>query len=345
MAHNPGKILIIQLRQLGDVLLTTPAAEVLKANFPGAAIDFLTEPPCDQLLKDNPAVDNVLSYDRREPLKWLFKVRAGKYDLVVDFMSNPRSALLAFFSGASVKAGPGHTASAWAYNKKFLPPAKTNPYAAFEKIDFLSSLGLDKIFYPYPRLYASEADSRWADGALAALSLRQKATIAFSPASRRLTRQWPAENYARLAALAAGRLGLNVLLLWGPGEKELAEKIEALADSRDVKTAPETRTLRQLSALLKKTALLVSNCNGAKHIAQACGVPTLGIYGSSRPENWTPPDDPDHQTVRNETLACIGCRKNDCPIGVKCLRELSPDAVFARLLNMPPIKDLREGRA
>jgi ADP-heptose:LPS heptosyltransferase len=342
MELKPGRILIIQLRQIGDVLLTTPAAEVLRANFPGARIDFLTEPPADQVLLRNPHLDNVLVYERRRPLKWLLKVRSGKYDLVVDFMSNPRSALLAWFSGAAVTAGPSHTASRWAYNARFISEEGTHPYAAFQKIDFLSGLGLKAVSYPYPKVYPSPEDEAWAGTALDGLSLRKARTIAFSPASRRVTRQWPAEHYALLAARAALELNANVILLWGPGEKALAERIAALSGSPDVKPAPETATLHRLSALLKKTELLVSNCSGTKHVAQASGVPTMGIYGSSRPENWTPPADPDHQVIRNETLACIGCRGNDCGIGIKCLSELSPDAVFAKLMTMPIVKTMKE---
>lgn len=340
MDTTPGSILVIQLRQIGDVLLTTPAAEVLRANFPGARIDFLTEPPSDQVLKGNPFLDNVLVYDRRHPLRWLRKVRAAKYDMTVDFMSNPRSALLARFSGAALTAGPSHTASSWAYNRKFIPEAGTKPYAAFQKIDFLSGLGLKKVFYPYPKVYPAPEDAAWAESALAGLGLRRKNIIAFSPASRRITRQWPAEHYAALAAAAARKLDVSIIVLWGPGEKDLAEKIAAQAGSPDVKPAPETATLHRLSALLKRTRLLVSNCSGTKHVAQASGVSTLGIYGSSQPENWTPPADPDHQVVRSETLECIGCRSNDCAIGVKCLRELSPDTVFAKLVAMPMVKNL-----
>ncbi len=339
---RPDRILVIQLRQIGDVLLTTPAAEVLRANFPSASIHFLTEPPCDQVLRANPFIDEVLAYDRARPLGWLLKVRAARYDLVVDFMSNPRSALLTAASGAAVKAGPSHTASAWAYNRKFRDPAGTAPYAAFQKIDFISGLGLEKVFYPYPKVYPSPEDGAWAAGALAALSPRRRSTLAFAPASRRATRQWPAEHYARLAAMTAEELGVNVLLLWGPGERPLAERIAAEAGSPDVKPAPETATLHRLSALLRRTELLVSNCSGTKHIAQASGVSTLGIYGSSRPENWTPPDDPDHQVIRRDDLACIGCRRNDCPEALRCLRELSPDAVFAKLKSMPRVKRLLE---
>ncbi len=342
MDQPPERILVIQLRQIGDVLLTTPAAEVLRANFPSARIHFLAEPPCDQALKDNPFIDEVLAYDRAAPLRWLLRVRAARYDLVVDFMSNPRSALLTAASGAAVKAGPAHTASAWAYNRRFRDPAGTSPYAAFQKIDFLSCLGLEKTFYPYPKIYPSAGDKAWAAGALEAMALRRPRTVAFAPASRRATRQWPPGHYARLAALAAEGLGVNVLLLWGPGERALAEEIAAGAGSPDVRPAPETATLHRLSALLGRAELLVSNCSGTKHIAQASGVSTLGIYGSSRPENWTPPGDPDHQVIRRDDLACIGCRRNDCPEALRCLRELSPDAVFAKLKTMPRVKRLLE---
>ncbi len=332
---RPGKILIIQLRQIGDVLLTTPVAEVLRANFPEARIDFLTQPPCDQALAGNPHIDRVLAYDRRRPLGMLLDVRRAGYDLVIDFMSNPRSALLTFASGAAVKAGPDYTASAWAYNRKFTLLPGRHDYNPFLKIDLAAQLGLERVFYPYPKLYPSASDEAWAGAAMAGLGLTKENTIALAPASRRETRRWPAEHYARLGAMAA-ELGLNVLVLWGPGEKALADEVASASGSPAVRTAPETSTLGRLSSLLRRTSILVSNCSGTKHVAQASGVPTLGVYGSSRPGSWTPPDDPLHQTVRNESLHCIGCGSNDCPDAV-CLKKLSPETVFAKLVRMLPL--------
>lgn len=339
MGRGPGKILIIQLRQIGDVLLTTPAARTLREAFPGAGLDFLTQAPADQLLRGNPALDNVLVYDRSKPFRELLRARRAGYDVVVDFMSNPRSALLTALSGAAIKVGPGYTAAAWAYNRKFFP-APERPYSAFRKIDALSVLGISGRPYRYPELFPSEEDRAWADGAFTSAGFPAGPVLTFAPASRRITRQWPPEHYARLAARCASELGAGVMVLWGPGERELAGKISGMAASPLVKPAPATPTLLRLAALIGKSALTVSNCSGTKHIAQAAGVSTLGIYGSSDPAHWTPPDDPEHQFVRDESLECIACRRNDCPIGIKCLRDLSPDTVFAKLVSMPAIKRL-----
>jgi len=327
------KILLIQFRQIGDVLLSAPAAEVLKANFPAAKLDFLTQPPADQALERNPAIDEVLAYSNSHPLKWLLEIRRRKYDLVIDLMSTPRSALMTAMSGARIKAGPAYTHSSWAYNFKLELKPGQREYNPFFKIDLIAQLGLKNIFYPYPKCYPAAGDLEWA-AAVSRPGLPGAPLIAFSPASRRATRRWPAEHYARLAALITQRTKAGVMVLWGPGEKKLAEDIVRAAASTSVVVSPETPTLSRLSALLKQAALLVSNCNGTRHIAQASGIPTLGLYGSSRPESWNPPGDPRHLAVRNEALACLACQKNDCSGNIECLKGLSPETVFAKLLSM-----------
>jgi len=327
------KILIIQFRQIGDVLLSAPAAEVLKANFPAAKLDFLTQPPANQALARNPAIDEVLAYSNAHPLKWLLEIRRRGYDLVIDLMSNPRSALMTAMSGARVKAGPAYTHSAWAYNFKLELKPGQREYNPFFKIDLIGQLGLKNIFYPYPKCYPADGDLDWAAG-VSRPGIPGAPLIAFSPASRRTTRRWPAEHYARLASLITQRTKAGVMVFWGPGEKSMAEDIVRMAASPSVIISPETPTLSRLSALLKQAALLVSNCNGTRHIAQASGVPTLGLYGSSRPESWNPPGDPRHVAVRNEALSCIACQKNDCTGDIQCLKGLAPETVFAKLLSM-----------
>lgn len=335
---TPEKILVIQLRQIGDVLLTTPAAEVLRRNFPGARIDFLTEPPADQVLAGNRDIDNIIIYDRNRPVKAVLDVRRTGYDLVLDFMSNPRSALLTFASGAAVKAGPAYTNSAWAYNRKLAPPSDDRQYNAFQKIDLLRQLGVKDVFYPYPKLRLDRRDIEWGEERFAALGFAQDSfVVGFSPASRRTARQWPKEHFIKLAGLIVARYPAYVLVTWGPGEKELADEIVKAAGSPRVRLAPATPTVRKLASLFRKLKLVVANFNGGKHIAQAAGVPTLGICSYDLPGNWTPPDDPDHQAVKLMAENCAGCLRNDCVLNIKCLRELSPETVFAKLVRMPPM--------
>jgi ADP-heptose:LPS heptosyltransferase len=331
MDNIPKKILVIQFRQIGDVLLCSPAARVLKDNFPQAKLDLLVQPPSDQALARNPAIDELLVYDPGRPLHWALAVRRRGYDLIVDFMSNPRSAVITALSGARVKAGPAYTCSSWAYNLKLeLRPGQIE-YNPFFKIDLLRQLGLKNIFYPAPEFFPAPGDLEWAAGVTAGL---KRPLILIAPASRRETRRWPAEHYARLAALAAEKRNASVLVLWGPGERPLAEEVARLAAHPSVGVSPETATLSRLSALLKQAVLLVSNCSGTKHLAQASGVPTLGIYGSSRPESWTLPDDARHRVVRSGGMACIACQKSECSLGIRCLKELQPDTVFATLEEM-----------
>lgn len=93
------------IKDMGDVLLTGPMAEVLKYNFPKAQVDILVSPVCAPVLKNAPYIDNLIIYDKTKAFKEILKVRALKYDWVIDFLNNPRSAMICALSGAKLKAG------------------------------------------------------------------------------------------------------------------------------------------------------------------------------------------------------------------------------------------------
>src|SRR4051812_19299577 len=102
---NPQKVLIIQLKRAGDVLLTTPVAEILKRRWPEAQIDFLVEKAFAPLLENNPSIDTVERYDKTRVRQTLLRIRAQRYGRIFDFQSSPRSALVVLASGASSTAG------------------------------------------------------------------------------------------------------------------------------------------------------------------------------------------------------------------------------------------------
>lgn len=109
LSIQPKRILVCQLRQIGDVLLSTPSIRLLKERFPEASIDVLTEKKCVTILENNPNVDRIWAIDKKalaNPLKALrFYAQAGRndYDLVVDFQQLPRCKWVILFSRASVK--------------------------------------------------------------------------------------------------------------------------------------------------------------------------------------------------------------------------------------------------
>ncbi|MBI4425598.1 MAG: glycosyltransferase family 9 protein [Elusimicrobia bacterium] len=328
------------LRRIGDVILTTPAARALRKLFPQARIDFLTEPPSDEALAGNPDLSRVLRY-APEPgegaaasyLRWLRRIRAERYDWVVDYMGNPRSAILTFASGAGLRAGPAHVWHRWAYNR-LLRQSPEACYAGLEKIRVLRSLGLEPDASDFlPRLHLTEEAKGAAARALAGLWPDGAGPlVGLVPASRKETRRWPAASYAALARLLAERADARALVFWGPGERELAEQV-AQGAGPGARAAPRTASLTELAALLSRCQAVVTNCNGPKHLAVACGVPTVTIHGSSDPASWNPPD-PRHLVVRLEELHCIGCALNECPYGLECMTGLSPELVAGRTLEV-----------
>jgi ADP-heptose:LPS heptosyltransferase len=314
----PKKILVVQLRRLGDVVLTTPAVSALKRKYPKAKIDFLVEEMGAQALAGHPDIDEIIVYRSDHVLsdiQWAFKIRSRQYDWVIEFLANPRTALLTAISGATIKAGPAHVRRRWAYNQRMTQSQKTI-YAANEKIHWLSVLGIPEEQIPtLPKLSIAQRPDRPTN------------VIGLVPPSRQLTRRWPASSYARLGRIIHQKYKMNMKIFWGPGEKSLAEEV-ARGIGPSATLIQETKTIADLAHEIATCRLIISNCSGPKHIAVGLGVPTVTIHGSSDPSAWTP-QHPDHLFVRLEELECIGCRSNVCKYHLECLEQLPPEKVMS----------------
>ena len=317
MRTAPRRILVVQLRRLGDVILTTPALSALKKRYPGAKLDFLVEATGAEAVAGHPAIDEVLVYDAQGPLDalaWALKIRARRYDWVIDFLANPRTALLTALSGAAVKAGPAHVRRSWAYNHKMIQSPKAC-YAALEKVRWLSGLGVTPEDAPaLPQIFIARRPDKIEN------------VVGLVVASRQVTRRWPAEAYARLGRLLRERHGCRMKVFWGPGEEALADEVVRGIGAGAERT-PETRGVADLAREISACRVVVSNCAGPKHVAVALGVPTVTIHASSDPASWTPVHS-DHLFVRRDELFCIGCRSNTCPYALECLAQLPAERVL-----------------
>src|SRR5437879_1272703 len=257
---SPQRVLVIMLRRIGDVLLTTSAVKALKRLYPDAVIDFLTEPPCHEILAGNPDIHELLLH----ATQWrsVLNIRRRRYDWVIDFMGNPRSALLTFLSGAAVKAGPGHVAHRWAYSHRMRQSQKTC-YAGLEKIRMLRSLGIEADESEFlPNLSVPQTSLDWARCAAEELAGPSRSPlVGLIPASRKITRRWPAESYARLGRLLAEQMDARIMVFWGPGEESLAREV-ARGIGPAAQASPQTRSLLDLAALIGRCQMVVTNCNG-----------------------------------------------------------------------------------
>ena len=103
-----NKILIIKLRGIGDVVLSTIVLDNLREDFPEVSIDYLTDPPSKPGLEGLQHINNVLAFPKNglwQRLKLFLQIRRSNYDLVFDFFSNPTTAQITFLSGAKYRVG------------------------------------------------------------------------------------------------------------------------------------------------------------------------------------------------------------------------------------------------
>lgn len=320
-----GRILIIKLRAVGDVLLSTVVTKNLRLAFPDAHIDFLTEPPGVDILRGNPHVDQTLVYDRSRMtgLGLIRLVRSRKYDLVIDLFANPRTALVTRLSGAAHRVGYRFRGRTYAYNHVAEPRGSQVHNTQFN-LDALETLGIP-IEDRNVHLYFSRQDESYVDEFLARVQLSGRFCVGLNTSGGWYTKRWGADKFGGLADRLIDRYGAAIILTWGPGQLADVEHIRSMM-KREACVPPAT-TLQQLAVLLKRCAIVVSNDSGPMHIAAAVGTPVLGIYGPTNPQLQGPYGSK-HLVVRNEGLDCLGCNLTKCPIGHPCMLELSVDAVM-----------------
>jgi ADP-heptose:LPS heptosyltransferase len=189
------KILVIQLRRIGDVLLTTPALRFLKENIPGATIDMLVEKNCAPALAANPWLNEVLIYDKTRAWAEIGRVRARHYDVVFDFMNNPRTSYLTFLSGARWRVGWRHGVRRVFYN--IAAPIPADPeYVPKRKIRlvkyWMSQTGLKpaaEVSFR-PALFLSEKERAFAKDWMERERVALGGYVVLAPAHRHPIRAW-----------------------------------------------------------------------------------------------------------------------------------------------------------
>jgi ADP-heptose:LPS heptosyltransferase len=331
------KILLIQLRAIGDVVCTTPAIAYTRAAYPNATIDFLVEPISAPLLQTNPHLNEVLVYDKKHPAAEIRRVRARRYDAVIDFMNNPRTGALTAFSGARWRVGFERSIRRFLYS---LPvrPALEPEYVPLRRIKLIQAwlrdqgVPLPKLENVRPSIVLSSDDEAFANNWIKSERLEGRRLVIMLPIHKHAICRWRPEGFRAVARQLSAISGVRVYLGWGPGEetalREVAHGIENI-----VGFCPPAE-LRQIGAIYKRASLVLANNSGSMHLAVAVGTPTATIYGPTRPIDWSPSYCPEASNGRDAVLiapevACLGCRLKECPVGHLCMTYLSEKTVSA----------------
>ena len=323
------KILVCQLRQIGDVLLTTPSVRLLAERFPGAEIHVFTEKKCASMLENHPCISKVWALDKKafrhfgDELAFYWRVARQGFDIVADFQQLPRCRWVVAFSRAKIRLS--HTPpwyNRWLYTHCVEPEGG---YAAMTKASVLAPLGVSWKDNR-PELFLRPEEVEWAEGFLREMGVTpEELLVTVDPTHRRVTRCWPVEYFAgTLASAAKAEPRLKFLVLFGPGEEEIARRVQELSGlgHRCLKS-PRMLTLRETAACIGGAAMHFGTCSAPQHMAVAVGTPTLVVKGATGAA-WTHPS-PEHRDIALD-LDCRPCNSNECS-HIRCLRELTPEMV------------------
>lgn len=328
------KILIIQQKPFGDILLNTGYMPALREKFPNAQIDYLIQRPFRTILEDNPYLDNLVFMEKKkgwryalEQFKTIINIRNRKYDLVIDQLRGTSTARFVFFSGAKYKLGfklkPkryfGFTFKRWNWIYNLNPPRGEMRYYSRLKFDLLAPLGIQEIdhnlFY-----HTKEESFTYIKHWLTKANLFKEKLIVFSPGTPVKRKQWSLDHYAELADLIHEKTEFKIILLWGPGELEDCKYIQSKMKS-EVIIAPPT-TFNQAAALLNFVKVLIGNDGGINHLAVSQETPSIAIFGpTSSPKKWSAWHTKQHLYLRDANFKT----KNDSTFNVK------PQLVFDAL--------------
>ena len=344
------RILLIRRKALGDALVTMRAVlEVVRA-WPDATVDLVIDrsfAPLVEGLAGRSAEAGrlrILSWPPAAGKSWLGVLRGGRYDLVIDWLGSPRTAIWTILTGAAVRVGYDLPRRRWAYNVKvprnLLGERKLRGFAGEAFLDPLRSLGLN----PGP----------WRDG-FATANSDEETLAAFSDKFRNWwshwfgakrpvvvmmmsatwsAKAWPAKHAAELF-LALRERGYHPVMVTGPGDEKLETRLRELLPAEAF--APPT-TLLELAHLIGQAQVFVGTDCGPRHLAASLAVPTVTLFGPTDPVGWNP-GAPWHVSVRTG-VDCSPCDLTDCPIpGHPCMVDLEPGVVLQavdRLLDRGP---------
>jgi ADP-heptose:LPS heptosyltransferase len=325
MSRGSDCVVVVRLRQLGDVLAGLPTLQALKSNHPGRRVVYVVEAPYADLLRGFGVIDEVSSPPRGGPGAWrryLGSLRRLRPSAAIDLHGSARSALITWCTGAPVRIGFDVRGRKLAYTRveprgEFRDGVRV-PHTPLEwGMRLARHAGAGPSERALPRYQVSSESQARVRAALEACGMDGRdigALVGLNPGRPLPVKSWSTERFAQLARRVV-ESGRRVLITWGPGEEQTARDIARVA-GRGTLVSPATPLL-DMPALLEACAALVTIDSGLKHLAACARVPTVTMFGATDPREWHMGGASDAVLWRG--LSCSPCRRLQCPFGAPCM--------------------------
>jgi lipopolysaccharide heptosyltransferase I len=373
------KILLIKLSAVGDVVHTIPVLNKLRRRYPTAQLDWLVTPPIAELLRHHSGITNVIEFEREAwSTPWRLtpfasyarlaaKLRAAAYDLVIDMHGQFRTAALTLATRAPARIGfdrpragvwdasprkfpeqarkhawQGAREGSWLAYTHHIPVPTLDLHAVDRYLNVGPILGLDRehadFSFPIPQSAVSHVEAL-----LAQHGVNRRQIVIMAPGTIWETKHWGNDKFAEVARHFMSK-GFAVVLIGSRRERIVCEEVADLA--RGAVDLAGMTTLSELAALIRRSAISITNDSGPMHLAVALSRPVVSIFGPTDPVWIGPYGRPN--AVLHVDLQCSPCylrRLKHCRHGHACMHGVSPLAVIERAETVLYVSESRLANA
>ena len=288
-ALDGKRVCIVMLSAIGDVVHVLPVIGSLRAAYPSVHITWVIQPAGHELVKDHPAVDEFIVFDRRAGVRGvrdLYRATRGRsFDLVLGLQVYLKAGLIVKMLKAPRKLGFDRRRARdlnWLFTTERIP-ARGQRHVQAQYFEFLEHLGVP-IVEEWGFGTTDDERARYAG----LLPASDRPTVALVVGTSKAEKEWPVDRYALLIDRLDTELGARSVLVGACSERETRA---AEAVSRAAATPPldlRAWDLRRLVYLLERVDCLVSPDTGPLHMAIALGTPTVGLFGYTNPKRVGP---------------------------------------------------------
>ena len=280
------KILVIQNKRIGDVLIASLIAANIKKKIPNSRVDYFVYDYAASVIINNPNIDKIISVSEKELkkipilIKMTWEIRKENYDIIFDPYSKFQSKFISLFSKAAVRVGYQkkgktsifnfHTHKVHPLEKKTLPCGKSIQ----ERVHLVDSLfTLENPIYT-PKLYLTEIEKKYSK-----ISAYSKPMLMFGVLGSTPQKSMPYPYIVTLINYVTSNFEVNVMFNYAPNQKAEASKIyEACKHKKAIIFDVYESNIRGFISLMNQCKLLIANEGGSVHIAKALDKPTFTIF-------------------------------------------------------------------
>ena len=342
MTSNTNSILIVLVAGIGDLILASRSIRAIRNGFPNADIHLLTSTDASSVAQYYDYVNHIWSFPIREMrksnrhffdiIKLIFRLRKTKFDLAINFYrvgswtGTLKMGVLFFLLNARRKIGHDSKGFGFFVSDKVPRATFKDRHLADAMMLLARSAGGRPDGKSIEIFWDSESEAKWNYVFSGKNPPLQEIYIGINAGGDRENRRWNPDNYALLADRLIKNFNAKIILLAGPGEEHISQKIQQKMKNDSINLGGKL-TLSDLGFVISELDLLITNDSGPMHIGAATNTPLVAIFGPENPSLFHPYTSADNYIVVQKHLNCQPCKSKKCD-HISCLNDITVSEVF-----------------